>query len=269
MPPRSRKPETGQPTLPGLEPRPTLAHLLAPEAAGINPAEYADITTEMLASAAPELLEASLVNVDRDGRSVVWHRPNPRGSFVNIAVNPEDYNHIARNVTELSRAVVNRTLETYPIEVRFEADNQAKAERSGLHAVEGKLPYINQRLEELSRQRDLLEVVHEMTEPTNLNMRRSYVARNQFHELMGDAISNMVNAAGNHRRYDSNAMQLMRKSIEARLYLQPESVSERQEYMRHLVEVAKTYYGHLVIMYATRRYEAVKFLRDNSEIDSA
>ena len=268
MSPSSHLPEKGQPTLPGLEPRPTLAHILAPEAAGLNPADYTDITPEMLAAAEPELLMESLINVDRDGRSVVWYQPNPRGSYVNLAVNPEDYNHVARNIPALSRAVINKTLEGYPEDVRFERDKQASAERSGLHAVEGKLPHIKSRLDVLMHQRELLEVVHEMTEPESLNMRRSYVARSQFTELMDSVIGNMVNAIGNQRKYDSETMSLMRKSMEARLYLSPEKVSERQDYMRRLTEVAITYYGHLVIMYATRRYEAEKFLRDNAAASS-
>jgi hypothetical protein len=263
MPPRSQQPEKGQPTLPGLEPSPSLGHLLTPEAAGIDSVDYADITEEMLLNADPTLLRQSLIGVNRGGRSVVWYKPNPRGSYVNLAVNPEDYNHIARNIPALSRAVVNRTLERYPSEVQFDRDKQAAAERSGLHAVEVKLPFIKSRLNELVHQRELLDIVQEMTKPTSLNLGRGYVARSRFHELMGDVIANMVNAVGNHRKYDTEAMIRMRKSLEARLYLAPERVGQRQEYMGQLVDVANEYYGHLVIMYATRRYEAEKFLRDN------
>jgi len=249
--------------LPGLELRPSIAQLLAPESAGIDPADYTDITEAMMQIADPALLQKSLIGVKRDGRSVVWYKPQPHGSYVNLAVNPEDYNHTARSVSQLSRAVVNRTLETYPIAVRFNRDKQAAAERSGLHAVEAKLPFIKSRLDQLAHQRELLEVVSEMAEPDNLNMRRGYVARDAFNELMSDVIASMVNAVGNHREYVSEEMDRARRSIQARLFLFPDSVGQRQEYLRQLAGLGTEYYGHLVIMYATRRYEAEKFLRDN------
>src|SRR6476620_8334081 len=100
------------PQLPGLEYRPSLAQLLTPVAAGINPDDYADSTDYEIADV--QNLRTDLIDVDwTEGRSVSSHQPAIRSRWVGIAVNPEDYVQVAKKPERLGGDVEVRALNSY------------------------------------------------------------------------------------------------------------------------------------------------------------
>jgi hypothetical protein len=251
------------PQLPGLEYRPSLAQLMTPEAAGINPRDYDDIQDYSIAE--PTKLRASLIDVDREqGTSFLYHRPTERGRWVAVAVNPEDFTQIARSPDFLGKSVEVKTREGYPLDERYLPEKIAAAKRAGIHAVENKLDAIGLRLQETHSRREILEVIGEMALDHNINLRRSYAARGMFHTMVRSVIGEMVNASGIQEGYDDTEMTTLRRTIEKRLYVWPENVGPRVAYAGRFADLGKDYYGHLVMLYARKHYEARKYIRQQS-----
>jgi len=263
MPPRSRKPESGDVEIPGLQRRPGLIHLLTPETAGIVPEGYADITDDMLRAANPSNLRASLIDVNPEGDSVIWYKPATTRTSTYLAVNPEDYNRVARNVHFIAQTAFSKTLEHYGEEQRFEDEVQAAARRSRVHAIESKVPHLEARLNDIREKLQYTDRFQEMAKIENRNLNRGPTSGPRFAVLMRDVVGEMVSAVGIYRGYNDTGMDLMRRSIEKRLYLAP-AFSYRANYFQSLVDLAGDYYGNLGALYATRLADSQRYLRQNT-----
>lgn len=268
MPPRSRKPESGDIELPGMQRRPGLIHLLTPESAGIPPNEFSDITPEMNAFAEPTLLRQSLI-FDRPtkGRSIVSFRPASDRRFdrVYLALNPEDYNGVARSVDALGRTAINKTLEAYPKDERATDEVQGKAARSALHTVDGKLKNLIERTEVLEGRRHVISTFQEMARPHNRNLNRGPTIPSRFNELMSTIVDDVVAAVANQREYNEHGTELMRKTITNRLFVEG-NFQDRADYFAKLLELADEYYGYCVALYKTRIHESKIYLRNGGEV---
>ncbi len=267
MPPRSRQPESGDIELPGLQRRPGLVHLLTPESAGVVPADYAEITPEMNAFAEPGLLKSSLI-FDRptQGRSIVSFQPAGGGRFdrVYLALNPEDYNGVARSVGALGRTAINKTLEAYPKPERATDEVQGKASRSAIHTVEGKLKNLYERTGVLEERHRVIGTFQEMAQPRNRNLNRGPTIPSRFNYLMKTIVDDVVAAVANQREYSEAGTELMRKTITNRLFVEGD-FHDRADYFTGLLGVADEYYGYCVALYKTRIHESKVYLRDRQE----
>lgn len=258
----------GDVELPGLERLPGLVHLLTPEAAGINPAEYEAITPEMVAQAEPSKLRESLIfgvkhRPSDEDRSVVWFDgANERGQRVTtwLALNPEDYNGVARNVAALGRTALNKTLEKYPKNERITDEVQAKARRSAIHTVTGKLAVLGVREAVLSERLDVIKKFQEMAKPRNRNLNRGPAVPGLFKNLMRDIVDDMVIAVANEREYPEASVELMRRTIDKRLYIAG-TKTDRANYFAGLLDLAGDYYGYIDALYKTRIYESNKYIQ--------
>ena len=142
MPPM--KPGSGEQRLPGfrdMSSRNAFARAATPEYMGLDPVDYDDIDERMIELADPERLRSSLIFTPSSRINHfdfgVTYVPDEERIPVRIALTPDEYSLIPRDVGSLSRAVVSRTLKLRVDKVDFMASNDA-ASRSGVHALEAK-----------------------------------------------------------------------------------------------------------------------------------
>jgi hypothetical protein len=243
--------------------RNSLARALEPSYYGLDPSDYSDIKDEMRIAASPNQLVKSLVDVPGGSPAAVSYMPGGSNRFGYIALTPDEYSLIIRNVDSFSKAIHNTTLAARPI-----GDAHTDAANSS----------VDQALE--IKQKSIEAYIQETLIPWNkLIGSFAVAAQNPGLSLMGSELSmrlkletfkttivgNMLDALKVQRGWSEDQYHLAEKTIEARIFIDREN-NQHIKYFAGMVALSRYYIGHKTVLFNDRMYQ-IKKITNHSNND--
>lgn len=265
----------GQHTFPGLELHPALIHVLTSEFQNIDPQEFADIPDSYVVHVHPDALSDSLLKAPEDGHSSVSYR-TAEGPWSRIAVTPGEFGIFARHVPMLAKTAINGVLDIRDKKLQKETGNpNARArtdedhdasKRAAMRQVMGKGVQMRDYLQgELQPRLQIIGQFAEMTEHKTL-ARGSYSSmKNRVERLRVEVFGDMLDAIGNQRGWDETQAKLAERTLQKRLYLDPNK-PRRVDNFKKMLKLAEDYYGHKHALVLGRIAEVEKYVRKNPDV---
>ncbi len=227
--------------------------------------DYADITPELMEKASADHLRPSLIDVPQNSPSAVWFKPGDRhGESVLVAVTPEEYGLIGRNIDKLGQAAVNKTLASRPRDIRFEPHRSA-AERSGVHTVENKQRGMKQYLDgTIVPQVELLEWFSEAAQHHWRARGKEADMRMKLGVVSNQIFENMFLALREQRQWKPEQEMLARRTVEKRLFFEREHNQHIQNWLE-MFELNHEYLGYKRALFLDRIYHAQRYIDRHAE----
>lgn len=280
MPPRNREPGPGQIPIEGLTPRAALVHVLTPEFQLIDPADFADIPDRFIPYTHPDSLRASLLNVPPlnpdENHAVVSYQPAESAGWTRLTVTSEEFTLFARHVPMLAETALQGVFHARDKKLRAETgnptaqarsgDDWAAARRAAMRQVIGKEEAMYQHLQdELMPRIDTIKRFQEMIHYPNLNRGSNQRVRERTEILREYVFGDMLKAIGNLREWDTDKTTLASRTLQKRLYMDPDR-GRRVKNFQAMLQLAEDYYGHKQAFVRSRIAEAAKYRRNHPEV---
>lgn len=267
--------------------RVALVHVLTPGFQGLDPSDFDDISDAVVERASPEVLRAALLDTantpnsplhgrDNKGKSVVSYRTGDSGKgIVWLSVTPQEYGLFSRSVEMLARTAFNDTLASRDKKIQEETGNKAAkaredddiaaANRSAIRQVTGKLPRMEQYLDEDIMSRiQVIEKFQEMTRHRNLNRGTHETVQAHFEHLRLFVFGDMLDAVSNQKGWSASLTERAVRILQKRLYIDG-SPADRVSNFKELLDLAEEYYGHKRAFVLTRIWETREYVSRNHE----
>jgi hypothetical protein len=253
-------------TLPGHEQYVALADVLTPEFGGIDPTDYEDITAQHVATLTPRRIRNLLIGVpspakEGDNRSVIGYQPDDEPGLLWLAVTPQEYTLCPRSISALGRAAVNRTQAAAARGQEYTQVDPviiAKAQRSGVHAVEKKLVAMENYQPAIETKVDLISRFREMTQHPYLSRGNLQTVGDRF-TLLREVIDQMVVAMHGSAQWTETQQHLAIGTITTQLFLQP-NPDHRNRSLAGFTRVADEYYSHKSALLRTKIDHAHRYV---------
>lgn len=229
--------------------RNSLARALDPGYRGLDTSDYCDITDEMRKAASPNQLVKSLVDVPDGSPAAVSYMPAGSHRYGNIAVTPEEYSLIPRNIESLSRAVHNTTLAARPL-----GDTHTNAaDRSVLHALTSKQHTLEAYMQDnLLRWSGLLGRFATAAQHPGLSvMGPEQSMRIQLETFRSIILGNMLDAIKVQRNWSEDQYKLAERTIDSRMFIDREK-NKHIKYFAGMVAMSRYYIGHKTALFNDR-----------------
>lgn len=282
MPPRRYGPGTGQLSLdsPALELHPALVHVLTAEFQGIDPADFSDIPDEFVPYTHPDSLRASLLDVPpldpENNHAIVGYRGGESPEWRRITVTSAEFNLLARHIPMLAETAIqgvfyarDRKLQRAtgdPTARARSEDDWAAARRSAMRQVLDKHTAMQRHLTgELLPRVKLIGQFSEMTRYPNLARGTNQTVRGRVEFLRDYVFGDMLEAIGNLREWDNDKSKLASRTLQKRLYLDPDE-RRRVANFGALLTLAGDYYGQKQALVRGRIAEAERYIRNRPEV---
>lgn len=245
--------------------RVSLATALRPDFIGINPADFSDITADLIALADPDKLQRSLIPPERKRYSASYVRGDTQ-RVEHVAMTPEVYGIIVSHVGSFAGRVSARTSVSRP------AGNihDAAAERSGLHAIQAKLEQLGRyRAEGIEPRRVLIERFREAARYPGLarfSSKDDFLA--QLTYLQTAVIDDMITVIRHQRRWSNPdaSERLLRRTITAAMFVE-RTKNAHIGYFRSMMDLAADYYGSQWALARDRERQASKYIKEHETSD--
>lgn len=266
------------------EPRVALVHVLTPGFHDLDPADFSDISPEVVERASATEIRKSLLDTGtkEEGQSRLKKQNNSGASvvgyksaegWVNLSLTPKEYGLFSRYVGMLARTAFNRTLdirdqklqkETGDLSAKARTDDDiAAAHRSSIRNIKKKAPKMEAYLEtDILPRIETVEKFMEMTKNRNLNRGNHETVCAHFEHLRLYVFGDMLDAVGNQRGWTASQAAEAERILQRRLYIDGSTPQKVQNFKAMLV-LAQEYYGHKRAFLLTRINETKKYLRDN------
>jgi hypothetical protein len=242
-------------SLPPLQNRPGLVHMLSPEYLGVVSEDYADISDQTLRQVAPSNLRKWLIDVEPSSDNAesypAYGFTAPRTA---IALTPTDFDVLAHYPGSIKKRGYNRTLKARAGSDDIDTD-MAAAYRSGAHALEG----YQRRMEAhvaltITPQISLVTRFHEAALYSNLSrIGNREEMQTQFRDLTSLVIDGMLVAIRNQRGWNGNTSEKAARAIVKAMIL-PDKPAIRARNTHALLDVAYAWYGHKNALFAHRLF---------------
>ena len=232
--------------------RNSLSRALQPSYYGLEPSDYQDITDEMRWAASPNQLVRSLVDVPNGSPAAVSYIPGGAYRSGNIALTPEEYSLIPRNIESLSRAIHNTTLAARPL-----GDTHTDAaDRSVLYALTYKQHGLDAYVQDnLLRWKALLGRFATAARHPGLSiMGPEQSMRIQLETFKSIIIGNILDALKVQRDWSEDQYHLAEKTIEFRMFIDREN-NQHIKYFAGMVALSSYYIGHKTALFSDRIYK--------------
>lgn len=275
MPPVTRRPGPNQLPIPGQEPHPALVHVLTPEFQNIDPADFADIPDEYVRYTHPDVLRSSLFETPSDGRTVVSYQA-PTQEWVRLVVTPREFKLLSRHIPMLAKTAMTDVYtardnklqdKTGDPSAKARTDqDHADAKRAAMRSVMQKeaamAPYLQT---EIIPRIQLIAQFTEMTVNHNLARGTNQTVKERVERLRTFVFGDMLDAIGNQREWNEAQATLAVRTLQKRLYLDPDK-SRRVTNFAALLQLAEDYYGHKRALILDRIAQARKYQRDHPDV---
>jgi hypothetical protein len=231
-----------------------------PEFHGIDTREYTDITDTLRSYTHPDKLLSSLIYIPAGTTTSASYIPLGSRNRVVVALTPDEFTLLPRSPEALSDSVRNRTRAARP-----KGDKHTSAaERSVVYAHMGKMASVETYLQET------LIPWNELTDKFIKNARHSHLShfggeaqfRIEFEVLMTQILGNFLDALKIQRGWSDEQYELVRKTIEARLFIDGEQ-KDRVERFSHLLKSMRRYEAHKTALFTDRLHTSKEIAETN------
>lgn len=264
--------------------RTALVHVLTPEFHGLDVAEFAHITDEVVARASAEDLEPSLfwlyVRKDRREKPEVstFSYITPSNDVMTVALTPAEYTKASDSVEKLAQRRSMDVLATRDRKLQEETgdktararskDDMRAANRGAVRAAMQRQADMEELLAEgIMPKIELIDKFNEMSRGRNQNLARGTreSVSQRFEELRTGVFDDMLDAVALQRGWTEEMTEKAKKIIQKRLYVSG-TPKERKANFQEMLELAENYFGHKRALILTKIQEAKKYQHDRPEV---
>lgn len=261
-----------QPTLPGLEARHGLIHVLRPEYFDLKTTDFEDITDDHVYFLQPDFLRKDLLDPSNQGPTTVGFRLAD-GAWVNLPLTPSEYGLFMRTSGALTKTVLNRVLTLGDKKLQKKTGDETAlartpqdrgtAERGAMRAVMEKYAKMQDYAKsELAQRIKLIKKFSEMTRYPNLNRGPASSIREDIEGLRTKVFADMLDALGMQRGWDNERIALAQRTIQKSLYISADPKTRVTRFGAYL-QLAEDYFSYKNALVLTRVAEAAAHIRKN------
>lgn len=280
MPPRSRQPGEGQRANSGRELHPALVHVLTAEFQLVDPDNLNGIPDRYIPYSHPDALRASLLDVPpldpTRNHAVISYQSAGEQQWRHLTVTSAEFTLFARHVPMLAESAIQGVLNSRDKKLQKDTGDEtvrarspedwAAARRSAMRQVMEKQSGMQQHLDQELLPR--IKIIHqftEMTEYPRLARGTSQSVRRRVDYLRDYVFGDMLEAVGNLREWDNEKRALAVRTLQKRLYLDPDK-HRRVINFGALLALADEYYGHKQALVRGRIAEANQYIRKRPDV---
>jgi hypothetical protein len=222
---------------------------LTPEFNGLDLRDYDVVTDKLRSYTHPDKLLSSLLYIPIGTTTSASYLPKGSRSPVVVALTPDEFTLLPRSPEALSDSVRNRTRAARP-----KGDKHTSAaERSVVYAHIGKVASVETYLQEtLIPWNELLnKFITNAQYPHLSHFGGEAQFRIEFEVLMTQILGNFLDALKIQRGWNDEQYELVRKTIEARLFIDGQQ-KDRVERFSHLLKSIHRYEAHKTALFVDR-----------------
>lgn len=295
MPPRKLSPEQGELILgeTALLPdsqleaqnRPTaLVHILTPEFHGYDPADFADIPSDVVDRAGAFYLKRDLFwkyvpkNMREEPEVSAFSYQSADEGYISVALTPEEYDAASESIEKLAQRMRSRVLAQRDAKLRQEtgnsnarartAEDMRVAERGAMRAVLQRQVDMADLLEQgIVPKINLIERFIEMTHGNNSNLARGTrkTVSERFEALRTTVFDDMLDAVALQRGWDESKAARAKNIIQKRMYISG-TPRQRVANFGEMLALAQQYYGHKRALILTKIEDVKRYKRAKPEV---
>lgn len=236
------------------------ARVATPEYWAMDPANYGDITPEMVALADPDRFQKDLVGRNVNGEFSVGFRPFHE-PYTRVALTESEYQLITRSPVSIGRAAVSHSLSGRVNEVPTQVDKD-RATRHGIHILEAKLEGMRLYIGALAKDAGLLERYTEAATHHWMARGKEGRMRVEAQDMRDRIIGNMFVALRYQRNWTPDQEDLAKRSLDVRLFFNRGNNAHIQEWLK-LFRLNTYYNGYKQALFSDRIWQTEKTIKQS------
>ncbi|OGI95111.1 hypothetical protein A2917_01855 [Candidatus Nomurabacteria bacterium RIFCSPLOWO2_01_FULL_42_17] len=280
MPPRSIKhsearpgpgqmafPDVGEvPIIHDLDRQNVFAQVAMPEYWGMDLEQYAGLESRAISAATTNRLRSSLIGLPRNSKGfVVGYVANPQmdRSPTYIALTPTEFPLVRGSIQSLGETTVAKVLKSRPDKTDFD-NNNAAAQRGGVHAVEGKKIAIERYANTVlgPNHTRLARYIESASNP-GLQRRKEISVREDVSWILNNIFGDMLLAIRHVRQWRPEQAELAKKAVEYRLFLDRDHNRHLRNW-REMLSLALSYNSHKLALFNDKIAQADYYIQTHT-----
>ena len=248
-----------------MAPYRSIAGLLTPQRLGLDAANYLHIDTPEIEAADTEKFKSDLIDVPAYSKNAVSYSDAEKRRDIWVALEPKEYELVARNVKKLGESSDNKTVAARGRTAETTSKAIPAGKRSAFHTIESKLAVGSVYIGQLESQAALLGKLANASEghKRGLSLRGGDINISaEFEEFRSVILDSMLKALAVRRQWTPQKSELAFKTIEKRMVFE-RADNEHLSYFEDLVKLMIDYNGAKQAVFKSRKYEMIAQLRKN------
>lgn len=247
-----------------LEEQRSFGALVVPSAVGLSEVDFGEVSQAMIDAADPKKLRGSLIDVkpSKTGNNVSYFDPIQH-KRIHLALTPREYGFVMRSVSAFGDQAVANTLTSKEGLVTNQDEVDAKAARSGIHQVGGRMELMQRHLDEsLLPDRERLERFSEYARHHWYSRRKEVDMRIELTWIRDHIFGNMFTALRYQRGWNDEQERKARLAVDWRLFFMRKE-NKHVANWHEMLDLAHDYSGNKIALFRDRIHEAKKYKRVN------
>ena len=235
------------------------ADVAKPQLFGVEPRHLEAGDLHRIHLLASERLLPDLINVPRTSEHCVRYYNPDTSKTVHVALAPEEYTAITISPGQLGRKVVNRTLASRPPRGDFTED-QAAAQRSGVHAITGRLAKMEKYITQLEADQDLIKRFSEYVSHPHMRRLRGDNLVEQMAWLREHVLGSVFTVLREQRGWEPDQLAAAQRAMDDRLFLDRRN-NQHLKNWQDTLKMTDVYWGYKLAVFKDRAHAARQEIR--------